>query len=75
MSDINVIRIPERLVLRYFATGETFRSLRQSISIIVFQVSKAIIFNMKITFRYLKMKMHGLKLLQNFNVDGTSSIP
>ena len=55
MSGIKVIRAPERLALciRYFATGETFRSLsfqfrvsRQSISNIVLQVSKAIISNM-----------------------------
>ena len=55
MGGIKVIRAPERLVLciRYFATGETFRSLsfqfrvsRQSISNIVLQVSKAIISNM-----------------------------
>ena len=55
MSGIKVIRAPERLVLtiRYFATGETFRSLsfqfrisRTAISKIVIQVSKAIISNM-----------------------------
>ena len=50
MSGIKVIRAPERLAatVRYFATGETFRSLsfqfrisRAAISTIVIQVSKA----------------------------------
>ena len=54
-SEINVIRAPERLVLtiRYFETGETFRSLsfqfrvvRNAISSIIVQMSKALIFNM-----------------------------
>ena len=55
-SGIKVIRAPERLVLtiRYFATGETFRSLsfqfpvsRIVISSIVVQVLKALISNMR----------------------------
>ena len=75
-SGIKVIRAPERLVLtiRYFATGETFRSLsfqfrvsRRAISSIVVQVSLIC----DITFHSLKIAMHGLKLLLTLKISGT----